>query len=108
MSDGSIVTLVFVLVFIAVVAAAGPVLYRQAALRQRYGDEYTRLAREAGGRHATAEFAARRRRVAKLGIKPLTSDRHARYAGQWESAQERFVDSPAHAAAIRWTKPASC
>jgi hypothetical protein len=99
-SAGSVITLVLVLLLIAALAAAaGTVLYRRAVTRQRYGDEYTRLARDHGGRHAQAEFAARRRRVANLGIKPLTADRQARYARQWNSAQERFIDSPVQAAA---------
>jgi hypothetical protein len=97
-SDGTIITLVLVLVLIAVAAAvAGTVLYRRTATRQRYGDEYNRLVRDAGSRQARAEFAARQRRVEKLGIQSLSAERQVRYTAQWDAAQERFIDSPAQA-----------
>ena len=96
MSDGTIVALILALLVVAVVAVAASTLFhRRAAVRQRHGAEYTRLERSAGGRQARAEFAARRRRVAGLGIKPLSPERQARYAEQWVAAQERFIDSPA-------------
>jgi hypothetical protein len=43
---------------------------------------------------ARAEIAERRRRVAGLGLKPLSADELARYDGLWTAAQARFIDSP--------------
>jgi hypothetical protein len=98
-SAGSVILLVLVLLVIAVAAAlASRVVHRQAAQRRRVGAEFTRLVREAGPRKARAEFAGRRRRVDRLGIKQLSGERRAGYARQWTAAQERFIDSPPQAA----------
>jgi hypothetical protein len=97
-STGTVILLILVLVVIAVAAAlASTLLHRSAAQRGRIGAEFSRLARETGPRRARAEFAERRRRVDKLGIKPLSAQRHAGYARQWTAAQERFIDSPPQA-----------
>jgi hypothetical protein len=87
-----------VIVFILVAAAAalaGTLVLRMAGLRHQFGPEYNRLVREVGVRRAQAELADRRRRVAGLGLRPLTVEQRARYSGEWTAAQERFVDSPA-------------
>jgi hypothetical protein len=52
---------------------------------------------EVGPRKARAEFDKRRQRVHGLGIRPLSAERRTAYAGQWDAAQEQFVDSPAQA-----------
>ena len=99
MSTGTVILLVLVLVVIAVAAGlASALVHRQAAQRRQVGPEFSRLAREAGSRRAKAEFAARRRRVDGLGLKPLTAERRARYQREWAAAQERFIDSPPQAA----------
>ena len=98
MSTGTVILLVVVLLVIAVAAGlASTLLNRQTAQRQRVGAEFSRLAREAGPRRARAEFAARRRRVEGLGIKPLSDERRSRFQRQWAAVQERFVDSPPQA-----------
>ena len=98
MSTGTVILLVLALVVIAVAAGlASNLVHRQAAQRRRVGTEFTRLVREAGPRRAKAEFAARRRRVAGLGIKPVSDERRARFQHQWAAAQERFIDSPPQA-----------
>jgi hypothetical protein len=98
-STGTVILLVLVLLVIAVAAGlASTLVHRQAAQRRRIGAEFTRLVREAGPRRARAEFAARRRRVDGLGIKPLPGERRARFQRQWAAAQERFIDSPPQAA----------
>ncbi len=98
MPVGAIIGLVvaFILVAVAVTLVAALVV-RVLALRHQFGPEYDRLVREAGPRRAHAELTERRRRVDRLGIRPLTAAQRARYAGEWVSAQERFVDSPAQA-----------
>jgi hypothetical protein len=98
MSAGAIIALVIVIIVIAVAAAiAGALTLRKLSMRRQFGPEYQRLAREVGARRAHAELADRQRRVARLGIRPLSAERHAMYSGEWTAAQERFVDNPAQA-----------
>ena len=98
MSAGAIIALVIAIVIvIAAAALAGTLVLRRLALRHQFGPEYQRLVREVGQRRAQAELTQRRNRVARLGLRPLTAEKHARYSGEWTAAQERFVDSPAQA-----------
>ncbi len=98
MPAGAIIALVIVIIVIAVAAAiAGTLALRMLALRHQFGPEYQRLSREVGARRAHAELADRQRRVARLGLRPLTAERYAMFNGEWTAAQERFVDSPAQA-----------
>jgi hypothetical protein len=98
-STGTVILLVLVLLVIAVAAGlASTLAHRQAAQRRRVGAEFSRLVREAGPRRARAEFAARRRRVESLGIKPLSDERRTRFQRLWAVAQDRFIDSPPQAA----------
>jgi hypothetical protein len=95
MPVGAVIAIVIVFVLVAAAAAfAGTLVLRMAALRHQFGPEYNRLVREVGARRAQAELADRRRRVAGLGLRPLTAEQRARYSGEWMAAQERFVDSP--------------
>src|ERR1700761_4942050 len=96
-SAGTVILLILVLVVIAVVAAAASMLLHRRPAQRRLGAEFSRLVRETGPWRARAEFAERRRRVGKLGIKPLSGERRAGYARQWTAAQERFIDSPPQA-----------
>ena len=97
MSTG-IVILIVIIVLLAVAAiTASRLNRRKAAQRSGYGPEYGRLAEEIGPRKANAEFAKRRQRVDGLHIRPLSEERRAAYASQWEAAQEEFVDQPAEA-----------
>jgi hypothetical protein len=84
-SAGTIILIVVILVIVAVAAAVMSMrMRRRAAERSLVGPEYDRLADEVGPRRAKAEIEKRRRRSA--------------YAGQWDAAQEQFIDSPARAA----------
>jgi hypothetical protein len=95
-SAGTIIVIVVVLALVAAAAAiASMLLRRRAAERTVFGAEYDRLAGEVGPRKAQAEFAKRRQRVDGLGLRPLSDERRAAYASQWDVAQEQFVDSPA-------------
>jgi hypothetical protein len=96
-SAGTVILLVIVLVVIAVVAGLASTVTRRQASRRRTGAEFGRLARESGSRRAKAEFAARRRRVDGMGIKPLSDERRSGYRRQWTAVQEQFIDSPAQA-----------
>ena len=96
MSAGTIIVIVVVLVLLAVVAAMVSMrISRRTTERAIHGAEYDQLADEIGPRKAQAEFAKRRQRVDGLGIKPLSDERRAAYTGQWDIAQEQFVDNPA-------------
>jgi hypothetical protein len=96
-------TLIILIVVCAIVVAAAAVMsvleVRQALLRRQFGTEYDRLARQNGHRQARAELTARKRRVADLGIRPLSADQHDRYTSEWARAQESFVEDPAGAVA---------
>jgi hypothetical protein len=95
-SASTIIVIVVVLVLVAAAAAlASMMTRRKAAERTMLGAEYDRLAGEVGPRKAQAEFAKRRQRVDGLGLRSLSDERQAAYAGQWEVAQEQFVDNPA-------------
>ena len=96
MSAGTIIVIVVVLVLLAVAAAVVSMrITRRTTERAVHGAEYDRLADEIGPRKAQAEFAKRRQRVDGLGIKSLSDERRAAYTGQWDVAQEQFVDNPA-------------
>lgn len=96
MAAGTIIVLVIVLVLLAAaVTLAATVVLRRQALRHRFGAEYDQLVSQVGQRRAQAELAERRRRVAQLDIKPLSSERRAGYAREWFALQEKFVDDPA-------------
>ncbi len=98
MSAGIIILIVVVLVIVAVAAAVMSTrMRRRAAERDLVGPEYDRLVDEVGPRKAKAEFEKRRQRVDGLGIRPLSAERRTAYNGQWDAAQEQFIDNPAKA-----------
>jgi hypothetical protein len=66
-----------------------------AELRQRFGPEYEKTVREQGSeRRAEAHLADREKRVEKLKIRDLEPAERARFSGQWQALQSRFVDDP--------------
>jgi len=97
-SAGITILIVLILIVVAVAAAVVSMrMRRRAADRNLVGPEYDRLADEIGPRKAKAEFEKRRQRVHGLGIRSLSAARRTAYAGQWDAAQEQFVDSPVQA-----------
>jgi hypothetical protein len=95
MSTGAVIAIVVVIVVVIAAVALGAMEMRRRRLRQQFGPEYDRVVSETGNRRkAEAELSARQRRVAKLDIRPLTSDESARFQGEWNAIQERFVDTP--------------
>jgi hypothetical protein len=95
MSTGAVIAIVVVIVVVIAAVALGAMEMRRRRLRQQFGPEYDRVVSETGSRRrAEAELSARQRRVAKLDIRPLTGDESARYQGEWNAIQERFVDTP--------------
>jgi hypothetical protein len=98
MSTGALIAVIIVCVLVAVAIAAA-LAARQARLRRQFGPEYDRLARQSGHRPARAELATRKRRVAGLGIRPLSAEQSTHYASEWPAVQELFVERPAQALA---------
>jgi len=95
MSTGAVIAIVVVIVVVIAVVALVAMEMRRRKLRRQFGPEYDRLVTELGSRRkAEAELSARQRRVAKLDIRPLTREETARYLGEWNAIQERFVDTP--------------
>jgi hypothetical protein len=100
MSTGTIVAVIVVIVVVAAVAVAVISQARRRRLRGRFGPEYDRVVEESDSRRqAEAELTQRERRVKDLDIRPLDPAGRARYAGQWTTIQEQFVDRPQEAVA---------
>jgi hypothetical protein len=98
MSTGAVIVIVVVIVVVIAALTVGAMEMRRRRLRQQFGPEYDRAVTETGSRRkAEAELAARQRRVAKLDIRPLNREETARYQGEWNTVQERFVDTPTEA-----------
>jgi hypothetical protein len=91
---------VWVLVAIAVLAVLAAIWFfmqkrRTEHLQRGFGPEYERTVHETGDRRAAeSELQEREKRVAKLHIRPLSSEERSRFAAQWEQTQARFVDDP--------------
>ena len=88
---------VIAVVVVAVLALAFWYSQRQRSgeLRERFGPEYERQVRAAGGRRqAEEELARRAERVEHLQIRPLDPRERDRFRGAWQDVQARFVDDP--------------
>jgi hypothetical protein len=71
---------------------------RSAALREHFGAEYERALAQHGDRvRAEEELMARRKRMRRLQIRPLSSSQRERFDGAWSEVQQRFIDDPAGA-----------
>ncbi|MFD9247380.1 hypothetical protein ACFV0D_36760 [Streptomyces sp. NPDC059556] len=68
---------------------------RRRRLQKKFGPEYERTIESEGDRKAAErELRAREERHDELEIKELPPERRDRYAVDWSSVQERFVDRP--------------
>ncbi|MEV5510143.1 hypothetical protein [Streptomyces orinoci] len=96
MSTGTLLAIIIpIAVVVALAVAAVVLMTRRRRLRQRFGPEYERTVEEAGGRMAgERELRAREKRHDSLDIKPLPNSSRDRYAREWNSVQEEFVDQP--------------
>ena len=87
--------ILFVVVFIAVVAYLQRRKAKTAALRHRFGSEYDRAVLEHGSsRKAEAKLADRETRVEALKIRELGVTERERFVAEWQTVQSRFVDHP--------------
>ena len=99
--DNTTVVIIVAFFASAVLVAIGVAIWlmmrkrRTSELRSKFGPEYNRMAR-AEGDAARAEGLLRERekRVSKLDIKPLTTQRQNEFANEWERVQAEFVDDP--------------
>jgi len=99
--DNTTVVIIVAFFASAVLVAIGVAIWlmmrkrRTSELRSKFGPEYNRMAR-AEGDAARAEGLLRERekRVRKLDIKPLTTQRRNEFADEWERVQAEFVDDP--------------
>jgi hypothetical protein len=100
MNQDTVLIVVIAIAIIALAVAAWIVYQktRTKRLRERFGPEYDRAVADVGNRQkAEDELEARRKRVAKLTLIPLTPDQQNRFGKEWVTAQARFVDDPAGA-----------
>ncbi|MEU0603319.1 hypothetical protein ABZ484_34595 [Streptomyces sp. NPDC006393] len=95
MSIGTLLEIIIPVVVVLALAVTLFLLARRHRLRERFGPEYERTVETAGGRMAgERELRQRERRHDELEIKPLPSNVRDRYARDWSSVQEEFVDRP--------------
>ena len=102
MSNETVLIVVVAIAVIAVAIAAWIVFQkvRTKRLRDRFGPEYDRAVATAGSRvRAENELEARRKRVAKIRLVPLTPEQQDRFGKEWAATQARFVDDPVRAVA---------
>jgi hypothetical protein len=73
---------------------------RTAALRERFGPEYDRAIKSAGGRRgAEAELESRLERRSGLELASVDSERAAAYEVEWKDIERRFEPGPVPAIA---------
>ncbi|MEU6097973.1 hypothetical protein [Streptomyces sp. NPDC047079] len=96
MTTGTLLAIIIpVVVVLALIALGSSLLMRRRRLRRRFGPEYDRTVEETGGRRAAErELTAREKRHETLDITPLPSGVRDRYAREWATVQEEFVDRP--------------
>jgi len=93
-----IAAVVVIVVIVAIIAYVVMQQRRRAELRDSFGSEYERaVAREGDVRRGESDLIARRERLNKLDIRPLSLSSRDAYTRNWEQTQARFVDDPASA-----------
>jgi len=99
----STATLIVLILAIAAIVLAAIVIYQREKTRKlkvKFGPEYDRLVQQEGSaRRGEAILESRQKRVEKFNIRPLTREDSDRFAAEWRTAQERFVDDPRRAVA---------
>ena len=91
-----VIAAVVVIAIVAIVAIVARQQRRRAELKDSFGPEYERaVAREGDVRRGESDLMARRERLNKLDIRPLSPSSRDAYTRNWEQTQARFVDDPA-------------
>jgi ABC-type nickel/cobalt efflux system permease component RcnA len=89
-----------VILIAVIIAAAFAAWYflrrrRSEQLRTRFGPEYEHAVRQYGGQtQAEDALEARRQRIERFHIHPLTEPERERFDAAWHDVQARFVDDP--------------
>src|SRR5262245_39014271 len=100
MSQESMILIVVAAILGGLLVWFAMALRRSYTLRQRFGPEYRRVVEAVGDkRKAEAELDARRRRVEKLDIRPLSESQINHYHDAWQHVQANFVEDPKRAVA---------
>jgi len=92
--------IILIVAIVAVAIAAWALIQRERTrkLKHQFGPEYDRvLEHSKDPRRAEAILDQRQKRVAKFQIRPLSREQCDRFAADWRSVQEHFVDSPREA-----------
>ena len=90
-----LVGVVIAVVAVAIVAWVVVQKTRTKKLRGRFGAEYERTVEQTGDRRkAEDELEARRKRVEKFTIRPLSAEERMRFGKEWAVTQTRFLDDP--------------
>jgi hypothetical protein len=95
-------TSVILIVAIVAIGVAALILLqrRTRKLRSKFGPEYQRVVHEHGSTFkAERELEQRAKRVEKLRLRHLNNAEAERFAQEWRTAQEKFVDDPRGAVA---------
>ncbi|MFD9561277.1 hypothetical protein [Streptomyces sp. NPDC059994] len=91
----TIVIIVVAVVVLAAVALTMRTMTRRRHLREQFGPEYERAVEAEQSRGAAErDLKEREERHESMEIRPLPSTVRDRYARDWASVQEHFVDSP--------------
>jgi hypothetical protein len=91
-----VIAAVVVIAIVVIVAIVARQQRRRAELKDSFGPEYERaVAREGDVRRGESDLMARRERLNKLDIRPLSPSSRDAYTRNWEQTQARFVDDPA-------------
>lgn len=104
---GTVLVIVVVIILIVIIAGAALFVVRQrrveadrrrTELRQQFGPEYDRAVQEYGSADAAEPMLqARKERVSKLDIRPLSDAERTQFGDAWQSVQAEFVDDPEEA-----------
>jgi hypothetical protein len=91
--------IIIILLVVAVLALGGMLYFqrhRSDQLKSRFGAEYDRAVKDAGGQSkAEAALLERQKRVENLSIRPLQPADRTRFTKSWQDVQAEFVDDPA-------------
>ncbi|WP_327327808.1 hypothetical protein OG735_38705 [Streptomyces sp. NBC_01210] len=91
----TIVIIVVAVIVVVLVALAVRSMAQRRRLQERFGPEYERTVEAKDSRRAAErDLTAREKRHENLEIRALPSTVRDRYARDWASVQEHFVDSP--------------
>lgn len=94
--------LALIVIALAAVVASRKNKQRHQELQRRFGPEYERTVASHHGDVARAEreLLEREKRVHSHRLHPLSEDDRARFAGEWDGVQTRFVDDPVGAVQV--------